>query len=85
MPDPDAGETVNWTPERLGLVIRRGVEDEGARTVFFDEIELVELREGSSLKQTLRSPMFWVAGAVAVGAVILIGRQASDPETTATR
>lgn len=84
VPDPDRGQTVAWSPERLALVVRRGVDDDDARTIVLDEIEVIELLEDTSFLQTLRSPMLWVATAATAGAVILIGRGRGDRDTNAT-
>ena len=73
-----------WSTERLAIVIRSGIEDPDAEEILLDEIETIELLEDESFVQVLRSPRLWIAGAAAVGAVILIGRGRGDRDTNAT-
>lgn len=84
VPNPDAGERVTWSPERLSVVVSTGVDDDDPRSILLDEVDLIELREGASFVQTLKSPMFWIAGAAATGAIILIGRGRGSRDTNAT-
>ena len=81
--DETEGTRVTWAPNRLAILVDRGPGTE-TREVLIEEIQAIELEENASLVDTVRSPVFWIVGVAAAGAIVLIGR-AGDPETTATR
>lgn len=83
-PDADDDRRASWSTERLAIMIGTGVDDPDAEEILLDEIETIELLEDESIVQVLRSPRLWIAGAAAVGAVILIGRGRGDRDTNAT-
>jgi hypothetical protein len=73
-----------WAPSRLAILVEP--EDGGEpREILLDEIQTIELLENESVVETLSSPALWVVGAAAAGAIVLIGRNSGDPETTAVR
>jgi len=74
----------SWAPSRLAIQVRQTSASE-PREIMLDEIQTIELLENESVVETLSSPALWVVGAAAAGAIVLIGRAASDPETTAVR